>query len=101
MLKSINPASRSDLAVAFDNLDDAFERVLGLQWDSIHDSIRYHVTPQTGIYTKRGVLSVIARLYDPIGLLTPVTFWAKEFLQRLWQLGVHWDTKLPQYLAKE
>lgn len=68
---------------------------------SICITIGYHVSSEPGIYTKRGVLSVIARLYDPVGLLAPVTFWAKEFLQRIWKTGLQWDSKLPQDLADE
>jgi len=47
------------------------------------------------------VFSVIARLYDSIGMLAPVTFWAKDFLQKLWKLGRHWDSELPRDLLNE
>lgn len=102
VLNNIVPNSRSDSAVIFDDdCNKAFVKVLGLHWDPIQDVIGYHVSPESGIFTKRGVLSVIARLYDPVGLLAPVTFWAKEFLQRLWRSGFKWDTTLPQELASE
>jgi len=80
-----DPSLRSETTIPFENSEDAYVRVLGSHWDPVHDVIGYHVSPELGVYTKRGVLSVIARLYDPIGMLAPVTFWAKDFLQRLWK----------------
>ena len=38
--------------------------------------------------TKRGILSTVVSLYDPLGL-------AKCQLQRLWQLKIDWDAQLP------
>ena len=34
--------------------------------------------------TKRGVLKILARIFDPLDLVTPVTFFGKVFLQELW-----------------
>eukprot|EP00102_Acyrthosiphon_pisum_P013651 XP_008183314.1 PREDICTED: uncharacterized protein LOC103309509 [Acyrthosiphon pisum] len=101
ILARIDPSSRSKSTMPFENSEDAYVRVLGSHWDPAHDVIGYHVSPELGVYTKRGVLSVIARLYDPIGMLAPVTFWAKDFLQRLWKLGLHLDSELPHELVSE
>ncbi|XP_011859572.1 PREDICTED: uncharacterized protein LOC105557047, partial [Vollenhovia emeryi] len=48
--------------------------------------------------TKRTVLSVIAQIFDPLGLVGPATVKAKLLLQRLWQLNLDWDESLPQDL---
>ncbi|GFW88932.1 integrase catalytic domain-containing protein [Trichonephila clavipes] len=53
------------------------------------------------IYTKREVLSGIAKLYDPLGFLGPVIAKAKGFLQQLWQCKLDWDDVLPNSIAKE
>ncbi|GFW96306.1 uncharacterized protein TNCV_572771 [Trichonephila clavipes] len=53
------------------------------------------------IYTKREVLSVIAKLYDPLGFLGPVIAKAKVFLQQLWQCKLDWDDVLPNSIANE
>ncbi|CAL8119444.1 unnamed protein product [Orchesella dallaii] len=47
------------------------------------------------------VLSQLARVFDPLGLITPVTINAKLFMQLLWKNEVHWDEKLPNALCKE
>jgi len=41
------------------------------------------------------MLSLIARIFDPLGLLAPVIFFAKQLMQRVWQLGISWDDPLP------
>ena len=46
--------------------------------------------------TKREVLRTIARIFDPLGLVTPVTYYGKMFLQDLWKEGLSWDQPLPQ-----
>ncbi|GBN91326.1 hypothetical protein AVEN_133422-1, partial [Araneus ventricosus] len=51
--------------------------------------------------TKREVLSVIARLYDPLGFLGLVLTRAKVLLQRLWQQRLDWDDVLPSPIADE
>ncbi|GFW94613.1 uncharacterized protein TNCV_4246531 [Trichonephila clavipes] len=52
-------------------------------------------------YTKRCVLSTIARLFDPLGLLGPVVARAKIFMQSLWSLKIDWIDELPSERAKE
>jgi hypothetical protein len=44
---------------------------------------------------------VIARIYDPLGLLAPVIVRAKILLQRVWALKVDWDESLPSDLHSE
>ncbi|GFY35732.1 integrase catalytic domain-containing protein [Trichonephila clavipes] len=53
------------------------------------------------IYTKCEVLSVIAKLYDPLGFLGSVIAKAKVFLQQLWQCKLDWDDVLPNSIAHE
>jgi hypothetical protein len=41
--------------------------------------------------TKRGILSTVASLYDPMEFTTPVALLAKSLLQKLWQKKVDWE----------
>jgi len=41
------------------------------------------------------MLSLIACIFDPLDLLAPVIFFAKQLMQRVWQLGISWDDPLP------
>lgn len=50
---------------------------------------------------KRGLLSVIARIFNPLGFLAPTTFYTKTLMQRLWIAEISWDAPLPEDIAKE
>ncbi|GFV49614.1 integrase catalytic domain-containing protein [Trichonephila clavipes] len=52
-------------------------------------------------YTKRSVLSTIARLFDPLGLVGPVVSKAKMFMQKLWRLSIDWKDPLPNKVYSE
>ncbi|GFW33603.1 uncharacterized protein TNCV_2211351 [Trichonephila clavipes] len=45
--------------------------------------------------TKTDVLSTIAKILDPVGLMAPVISKAKIFLQRLWRSKLEWNDILP------
>ncbi|XP_050324432.1 uncharacterized protein LOC126755732 [Bactrocera neohumeralis] len=77
--------------------------VLGLRWDALSDQLFFRVDlRQRGeIPTKRRVLSEVARLFDPTGLLSPVIVTGKIFIQRLWSAGLSWDSPLPDDLCRE
>lgn len=51
-----------------------------------------------GTYTKRSILSCIAKIFDPLGLLAPVIIIAKMLIQKLWEEGLNWDEALPLHL---
>ena len=76
--------------------------VLGITWHTKDDSLQLacpRTQPSTDpVWTKRAVLKYAASLYDPLGLVAPVTFRIKVFLRSLWQAGMDWDTVLTGHL---
>lgn len=77
-------------------------KTLGVSWDARHDTIRYSAqSTATNKITKRTILSTIARIFDPLGLLGPITIVAKILLQRLWTLKLSWDESLPASIHTE
>ncbi|XP_036317605.1 uncharacterized protein LOC118732584 [Rhagoletis pomonella] len=74
--------------------------VLGLRWDAAGDELFFKVDlkENIGFLTKRRVLSDVAKLFDPIGILAPVIVTGKIFIQRLWAAGLSWDEPLPDEL---
>ncbi|KAL7296595.1 hypothetical protein TKK_0010023 [Trichogramma kaykai] len=59
--------------------------VLGLLWTPNTDTLHYHVPAVSTVEaTKRGILSAVAKLYNPLGFLSPVIIRAKILLQDLW-----------------
>jgi hypothetical protein len=71
------------------------ERALGIQWNVDDDVFQFKVTNVDKPETKRGMLSTVASLYDPLGFIAPVMLLGKIQLQRLCQLKLTWDQQLP------
>lgn len=80
--------------------DDA-SQVLGMRWNYGKDYFSFAISNFKMIPTKRGVLSMIARIFDPLGLLIPSTFYAKAIMQRVWLAHIGWYDQLPPDLAEE
>ncbi|KAF0703914.1 Integrase catalytic domain-containing protein, partial [Aphis craccivora] len=64
----------SSAPLTFDQ-DDA-SQVLGMRWNHGKDYFSFSINNFKLILTKRGVLSMIARIFDPLGLLSPSIFYA-------------------------
>lgn len=75
-------------------------KTLGFGWNCDADNLIYHLQPLPvpERVTKRSVLSSVSRLFDPLGLLSPVIIKAKVFMQALWLSKVDWDSKLSRDL---
>ncbi|XP_076760954.1 uncharacterized protein LOC143429305 [Xylocopa sonorina] len=76
---------------------EATIKTLGIYWNSQTDTINYSVSPASigNHISKRSILSDIAKIFDPLGLLGPVVVKAKILLQQLWLLKLHWDESVP------
>ena len=79
-------------------------KVLGLRWHRVDDTLAVPAPDSASLQaatTNRAILHCVAAVYDPLGLLSPVTIPAKILLQDLWQAKVGWDDALPQpYLER-
>ncbi|XP_059225962.1 uncharacterized protein LOC131998022 [Stomoxys calcitrans] len=70
-------------------------KTLGLQWKPKEDEFRFKISEYPAeSTTKRLALSYLAKIFDPLGLLTPVIITAKLFIQSLWLLEMQWDQKI-------
>lgn len=76
-------------------------KILGVLWSEKTDCFHFDgaYVPNDVMPTKRIVLSAIARLFDPLGLMTPFVTRAKIVFQEAWRLGLEWDAPLPDPLA--
>nr|XP_034174770.1 uncharacterized protein LOC117601734 [Osmia lignaria] len=77
---------------------DETRKALGIGWNPRTDNILYTIraTESTPRPTKRTILSQIAQLFDPLGLLGPVIVRAKIIMQQLWKANITWDESVPQ-----
>ncbi|KAJ8980327.1 hypothetical protein NQ317_008035 [Molorchus minor] len=75
---------------------DAIIKILaGLKWLPSLDVFSYYCDPKPNACTKRAILSEIARIFDPLGFLSPIIFFTKYLIQCLWILGIDWDQSVP------
>ncbi|KRY14755.1 hypothetical protein T12_1867 [Trichinella patagoniensis] len=82
----------------------SMSKILGIVWDSANDELTYSVLSDVDPWsrdTKRQLISVTAKVYDPLGHLSPYIIKAKVLFQKLWKKGLNWDDELPLDLQKE
>ena len=75
--------------------------LLGLRWNTLDDKLgfipkRFPSLTSSPLTTTRDILRDSAQIYDPLGLLTPITVKAKLLLQALWKKKVDWDEPVDQ-----
>ena len=84
----------SNKSVVVDKAESSdFVKVLGIVWRAKeHDFSFEGLEVDSDLcITKRVVLSLIARLFDPLGFLSPYVIGLKCLFQDLWRLGLTWD----------
>ncbi|XP_028316746.1 uncharacterized protein LOC114471941 [Gouania willdenowi] len=74
------------------------ERALGVQWCVEADEFQFRVTVKEKPLTRRGVLSTVASVYDPLGFVAPFVLIGKQILQELCKEKVSWDEELPEHI---
>ena len=104
VLESVPEEERSkDVKLLDLNYDDLpIERALGVHWCVESDTFGFRILVKDKPLTRRGILSTVSSIYDPLGFAAPFTLIAKKLLQDLCReerLG--WDDQLPDcYLRR-
>ncbi len=80
--------------------DSPIANVLGLRWNTVSDtlSLVQKSPPPTdsGVVTKREILKESSKIFDPLGLISPVSVKAKILMQEVWQQNLDWDEPVSQ-----
>ncbi|PWA27943.1 hypothetical protein CCH79_00020810, partial [Gambusia affinis] len=71
------------------------QRSLGLSWNLETDSFTFQVSSETKPFTKRGILSTVKSLFDPLGFVAPIIMQGKALLRELSSHQDEWDSPLP------
>ncbi|XP_049294153.1 uncharacterized protein LOC125769462 [Anopheles funestus] len=103
LLQHIPEADREELVDLSDGCEGVL-KTLGLTWSPHQDEFAFVVNQDaetSNFPTKRSILSEISKLFDPIGLLSPVIIIAKLIMQKIWLAGLPWDTYLEGDLLQE
>ena len=71
------------------------QRSLGMIWNLKDDTFLYRLSLEEKEYTRRGILSTINSLFEPLGCVCPVLIKGKILLRELMQHTTDWDEPLP------
>ena len=66
-------------------MTDSFptERALGIQWNLEHDYLGFCVHLKDTRTTRKGMLSTVSSIYDPLGFVAPFILPGRKIIQRI------------------
>ena len=80
---------------------ESVDRALGVSWNKKRDEFTFTLVIElVDEVTKRVILRITCRIFDPLGLLAPFILKAKLLLQELWRLGFDWDQPINEAQKK-
>ena len=84
---------------------DGEQKILGVKWNFIQDHLIFDLTELARAMrgaeaTKRHIVGISSRFYDPLGFMSPVIVWIKMFFQELCMNKIGWDEPLTGQLLK-
>ena len=94
-----------DMSYTKETLGDKYEsndneqKILGICWNPVVDELVFDIGRVIREFpepepTKRNVVSLASKFYDPLGIVTPITVRFKTLFQRLCIMKVAWDETL-------
>ena len=96
VMKSLPESERASILKDLDFNSWAIERALGVQWNISSDQFGFKIVIKDRPATRRGILSIVSSVYDPLGFVAPFIFQAKLILQELCRLKLGWDDEIPR-----
>ena len=92
----LNEIQESERAPSVANLDHnaalPTDRALGVTWDVNDDKFKFRVKLNEQPMTRRGIVSTLSSIFDPLGLISPIVFRGKLLLQTICrQSTLGWD----------
>ena len=91
IIDKIPTTERADTVVNLDSNPLPTERTLGLEWNADTDDLCFKFSLAEKPMTRRGILSCVSSLFDPLGLVGPLLLPAKCLLQELCRKNLGWD----------
>ena len=84
--------------------DSKHERVLGYRYDKEKDSLSLAEADDnigSQATTKREILSIFSKFFDPLGLCLPISIKGKTILRQIWVKGTTWDENVSDEILKQ
>jgi hypothetical protein len=103
VLDSIDKDRRAEAVKDIDFKSNSLtvERALGVSWCIENDQLKFRIVVHSHALTRRGVLSTVCSMFDPLGLLAPVVLKGKIILQTLCKDHLGWDDPLPDSIRSQ
>ena len=102
VIQYLEPEDRAkdlkDINLALDKLP--VERTLGILWCIESDTLQFRIILNDCPLTRRGILSTVCSMYDPLGYISPVILVGKQILQEMCADNLDWDDPLLVLHAK-
>ena len=96
VIEAIPKDKQSPKVRALELGEEPQERALGVRWDVQRDELSYNVNVKLSKTTKRGILSTLSSIFDPLGLTSPFILQARFIMQDLCRKKVEWDEEIPE-----
>nr|XP_054607751.1 uncharacterized protein LOC129167238 [Nothobranchius furzeri] len=77
------------------------EKALGLSWCAESDTFIFQLVMEERPHTRRGILSMVSSIYDPLGFLAPFTLLPKLLLQEMCRRKMSWDEPVSQTMSQQ
>ena len=74
--------------------------MLGLKWNKREGTLTIQLPDDDHPVTRRGVLSKLAKIYDPLGLVSPLTLEGELMYREACDAKTPWDVKLDDKLSQ-
>ena len=91
VLNSVPDSDKSSNLTDFGLHDLPVEKALGVYWDPIADQFMVKVKVKEQPATRRGILSMVSQVFDPLGFIQPFVLPIKRLLQDTCSDGLGWD----------
>ena len=96
VLESLPESERAATVKDLDFSKVHVERALGVSWDIVSYTFGYKITIKDRPATRRGILSVVSSIYDPLRFVSPFVLVAKTILQDLCRSNLGWDEQISE-----
>lgn len=72
------------------------DKALGIHWNIEEDALMFKIKSVQKPGTRRGLLSILSSIYDPLGIASPFILEGRRIIQTLCGENFKWDDKIPE-----
>ena len=77
------------------NRNGSIVGAVGMKWRLESDTLMFRIEIQDKPLSRRGILSTVSSIFDPLGLISPFLLLGKQLLQVLCRNSAKWDDPIP------